>query len=80
MLREFGIEQALEWPSDNLAARLLFVFSTAAMLEGARRMIGQPDADEWQSVGFKALPDVVQDFGSPWWQVTGESSFPFTRL
>ena len=80
VLREFGIEQALGWPSDNLAARLLFVFSTPAMLEEAKHMIGQPDADEWQSVGFKALPAVVQDFGSPWWQVRGERSFPFSRL
>ena len=78
VLEDFGIEQAINWPDHNRAARMLFVFSTALMVSNAKRIVSHPDAPEWAKVGFKALPEVIEDFGSAWWQVQGRHHFPFT--
>lgn len=77
VLEDFGIEQGVNWPETNRAARMLFVFSDALMVSKAKRIVKQPDAPEWEKVGFKALPEVIEDFGSAWWQVRGFRPFPF---
>lgn len=78
VIDEFGIEQALDWPQDHAAARLLFVFADADMLERAKRNLPRPEADLWQSVYFKALPELVADFAGAWWQLGDKAASPFT--
>ena len=69
-------ELALGWPDNRRQARLLFVFKSAAMLERAKRLTVRPEAAVWRRIHLKAVQDVVEDFGSPWWQVGGEAPFP----
>lgn len=62
------------------AARMLFVFGSAAMLERAINTLPDREARTWRAVFFKALPDVVEDFGGAWLQATGERRNPFERV
>lgn len=73
-------EKALQWPKEATAkgARLLFIFSSVSMLERAKQMVGRPDAAIWRRVHLNALPLVMEDFGSSWWQPGGDQPFPLS--
>lgn len=62
------------------AARMLFVFSSVAMLERAMNTLPDRESRTWRAVFFKALPEVVEDFGGAWLQATGERRNPFERV
>ncbi|PIO96167.1 replication-relaxation family protein [Pleomorphomonas carboxyditropha] len=71
------LENALGWPNDCRAARLLFVFSTVAMLEQAKRLVQNASGEVWQLVFFNSLPSVLENFASGWWQIANPSASPF---
>jgi hypothetical protein len=72
----FIVEQALDWPHEE-AARLLFVFEDASMTERARRNLPRAGAELWQSIYFKALPGLVDDFAGNWRKANGQAASPF---
>jgi hypothetical protein len=78
VVENFVMEQALDWPDEHGAARLLFVFADADMLERAKKNLPRPQADIWASVYFTALPRLVEDFAGEWWQVGGRIASPFS--
>ncbi|MCF8472199.1 MAG: replication-relaxation family protein [Sphingomonadaceae bacterium] len=71
------IDRAMNRPPGSRAARMLFVFKSAAMLGRALKSLPEPAAKHWQAIFFAALPDVVENFGGPWLQATGERRNPF---
>jgi hypothetical protein len=75
------IDYAMQRPKDGRAgARMLFVFSSPEMLARAIATLPEPSARPWRVAFFKALPDVLEDFGGKWLQATGERRFPFQRV
>jgi hypothetical protein len=71
------LEDALGWPVSNRAARLLFVFQTAEMLERAQKMVGRRREEVWQQVFFNSLPTVADGFASGWWLADGSTGSLF---
>jgi len=74
------MDYALKRPPGSRAARMLFVFKSEDMLSAALATLPEPGARSWRAVFFKALPDVVEDFGGDWLQAGGDRRFPFQPL
>ena len=77
IFRKEVLENAIGWPVDCRASRLLFVFSTVPMLEQAKRLVQNASGEVWQLVFFNSLPSVLENFASGWWQVGNPSASPF---
>lgn len=77
VIRNRHIDRAMNRPPGSRAARMLFVFKSAAMLDHALKSLPEPSARVWEAIYFKALPDVVADFGESWVQSTGAVRSPW---
>lgn len=73
-------ETGWNWPRDNRAARLLFVFQTPEMQRRAVQMVGKPDRQVWKRVFFNSLPAAADDFAAGWSQLDGSAGSPMRAI
>lgn len=79
---ETGVEQSMRWrrgngPDAERRARLLFVFTDAAMLTRARGILAKHTSNALPFVFLNTLPNVCASFGDGWVKPSGEQGNPF---
>lgn len=71
------LDNALEWPQENRAARCLFVFETQNLLGKAQKLVGGQTGRVWRKMLFNSLENVERNFAAGWWMTDRTTGGPF---